>query len=94
MFSRTDDRYADYALKLFEKFGLQLMIVAPLDAKARVAEPFVQHYLQVLKDEKTSRSQLVNMTAREYEDVLANAAEENGRAGRSRRQRAVGTEAR
>ncbi len=72
MFSKIDDRFAEYALKLFERFGLQLIIVAPLDAKARVTEPFVQYYLQVLKDEKQYRSQLVTMTAREYhENVLA-----------------------
>ena len=71
MFSKIDDRFAEYALKLFERFGLQLIIVAPLDAKARVTEPFVQYYLQILKDEKQYRSQLVTMTAREYhENVL------------------------
>jgi uncharacterized protein YPO0396 len=75
MFSKIDDRFAEYALKLFEQFGLQLMIVAPLDAKARVTESFVQYYLQVLKDEKTYRSQVVNMTAREYEEVLTQAAQ-------------------
>lgn len=73
MFSKIDDRFAVYALKLFERFGLQLLIVAPLDAKARVTEPYVQHYLQVLKDERNYRSQLVNMSAREYEEVLAKA---------------------
>jgi len=73
MFSKIDDRFAVYALKLFERFGLQLLIVAPLDAKARVTEPFVQHYLQVLRDERNYRSQLVNMSAREYEEVLAKA---------------------
>jgi uncharacterized protein YPO0396 len=72
MFSKIDDRFAEYALKLFERFGLQLVIVAPLDAKARVTEPFVQFYLQILKDEKSYRSQLVTMTAREYHaNVLA-----------------------
>src|SRR4051812_20684708 len=35
MFSKVDDRYSEYALELFKKFGLQLLIVAPLDAKAR-----------------------------------------------------------
>ena len=71
LFSKIDDRFAEYALKLFERFGLQLIIVAPLDAKTRVTEPFVQYYLQILKDEKQYRSQLVTMTAREYhENVL------------------------
>ena len=70
MFSKIDDRYAEYALKLFEQFGLQLLIVAPLDAKARVTEPFVDCYLHVVKDEKTDLSQMYSMTAREYEEVV------------------------
>lgn len=71
MFSKIDDQNAEYALKLFERFGLQLLIVAPLDAKARVTEPYVNSYLQVVKDESTGRSQLFSMTAREYEEVVA-----------------------
>ena len=70
MFSKIDDRFAEYALKLFERFGLQLIIVAPLDAKARVTEPFVQYYLQILKDEKSYRSQLITMTAKEYHTAV------------------------
>lgn len=70
MFSKIDDQNAEYALRLFEQFGLQLLIVAPLDAKARVTEPFVDSYLQVVKDEATGRSQLLSMTAREYEEVV------------------------
>jgi len=70
MFSKVDDRYAQYALKLFEQFGLQLLIVAPLDAKARVTEPFVDRYLHVVKDEQTNRSQLFSMTAHEYKEVV------------------------
>ncbi|MEZ6048605.1 MAG: SbcC/MukB-like Walker B domain-containing protein [Planctomycetaceae bacterium] len=34
MFSKVDDQNAEYALRLFQQFGLQLLIVAPLDAKA------------------------------------------------------------
>lgn len=70
MFSKVDDHNAQYALKLFQQFGLQLLIVAPLDAKARVTESFVDSYLQAVKDEATHHSELYSMTAREYEDVL------------------------
>jgi uncharacterized protein YPO0396 len=56
---------------LFEQFGLQLLIVAPLDSKARITEPFVDCYLHVVKDEATHCSQLYSMTAREYEEVVA-----------------------
>ncbi len=70
MFSKVDDHNAQYALKLFQQFGLQLLIVAPLDAKARVTESFVDCYLHAVKDEATHHSELYSMTAREYEDVL------------------------
>ena len=85
MFSKIDDRFAEYALQLFERFGLQLVIVAPLDAKARVTEPFVQYYLQILKDEKTYRSQLVTMTAREYHEKVLAKIGEASKQGRSKR---------
>ncbi len=70
MFSKIDDQNAHYALRLFEQFGLQLLIVAPLDAKARVTESFVDSYLHVVKDDVTNRSQMYSMNAREYEEVV------------------------
>lgn len=69
MFSKVDDRYAEYALQLFEKFGLQLLIVAPLDAKARVTEPYVGCYLHTVKHEHTRTSDVICLTADEYERV-------------------------
>ncbi len=71
MFSRTDDPYARYALDLFKQFGLQLLIVAPLDPKARVTEPYVGLYAHVVKNEESNRSELLSMTAEQYRDVLA-----------------------
>lgn len=70
MFSKVDDKYAEYALQLFRKFGLQLLIVAPLDAKARVTEPYVECYLHVVKDPETSHSEIFTMTAREFEEAI------------------------
>lgn len=70
MFSKVDDQNAMYALRLFQQFGLQLLIVAPLDAKARVTEPFVDRYLHVVKDTITNCSQLYNMTAEDYNAVV------------------------
>ncbi len=63
MFSKVDDKYSEYALNLFARFGLQLLIVAPFDAKARITEPYVDHYLHVMKDQ--NRSQVYSMTAEE-----------------------------
>lgn len=70
MFSKIDDQYSEYALELFRRFGLQLLIVAPLDAKARVTERYVGCYLLVAKDEH-SHSQIHCMTAREFEEQTA-----------------------
>lgn len=67
MFSKIDDQYSEYALELFRKFGLQLLIVAPLDSKARVTERYVGCYLLVAKDEQ-SHSRIHSMTAREIEE--------------------------
>jgi len=72
MFSRVDDGNSAYALELFRKFGLQLLIVAPLDAKARVTEEFVGCYLHVSKDEETNRSQVLRMTAHEFNEQATN----------------------
>lgn len=70
MFSKVDDANAEYALKLFEQFGLQLLIVAPLDAKARVTEPFVDRFAHTVKDAATSKSRLFSVTAQEYEELI------------------------
>lgn len=74
MFSKVDDQYSEYALELFRKFGLQLLIVAPLDAKARVTESYVGCYLHVVKDMSSHRSEIYSMTAREFEDTLGSQA--------------------
>ncbi|CAN5284560.1 ATP-binding protein [soil metagenome] len=66
MFSKVDDDYATYAMRLFAQFGLQLLIVAPFDAKARVTEPFVDFYLHVIKHQ--DRSQVYTMTAEEFRE--------------------------
>lgn len=67
MFSRSDDHHAEYALNLFARFGLQLLIVAPLDAKARVTEPYVGTYLHVVKNKETSRSELLAISAEQIQ---------------------------
>lgn len=69
MFSRSDDTRAKYALNLFARFGLQLAIVAPLDAKAKVTESYVGMYGHIVKDPETNRSELISLTAQQYRDV-------------------------
>jgi uncharacterized protein YPO0396 len=71
MFSKVDDQHAEYALELFRQFGLQLLIVAPLDAKARVTQPYVGRYLHVVK--KDNRSAIYEMTATDFDDLASDA---------------------
>ncbi|TWU57058.1 hypothetical protein Poly51_29790 [Rubripirellula tenax] len=71
MFSRSDDTRAKYALNLFARFGLQLAIVAPLDAKAKITESYVGMYGHIIKDPDTNRSELISLTAQQYRDVQA-----------------------
>lgn len=77
MFSRSDDTRAKYALNLFARFGLQLAIVAPLDAKAKITENYVGMYGHIIKDPDTNRSELICMTAQQYREVQS----EEGRGG-------------
>lgn len=69
MFSRTASKYAKYALNLFQQFGLQLLIVAPLDAKARVCEPYVGIHAHVVKDAETCRSEILSYTSERESEV-------------------------
>ena len=71
MFSRSDDQHAQYALELFRQFGLQLLIVAPLDSKVRVTEDYVETYVHVVKDKTTHRSQLYSLSAAQFENGLS-----------------------
>jgi uncharacterized protein YPO0396 len=85
MFAKVDDQYADYALRLFQKFGLQLLIVAPLDAKACVTQPYVGSYIHVVKDVLTNQSEAFSMTARDFEEVVVESAGNHRGNGSSRR---------
>ncbi len=83
MFSKVDDRHAEYAMQLFEKFGLQLLIVAPLDAKARITESYVSTFLHAVKDERTRKSEIIALSPVEYAHAVPG-EEPAGRRGRSR----------
>ncbi len=74
MFSRSDDQHAEYALQLFEQFGLQLLIVAPLDAKVKVTESHVGTYVHVVKNKESNRSSLLSITAEELKDSIEHPA--------------------
>jgi uncharacterized protein YPO0396 len=80
MFSKVDDRYAQYALDLFQRFGFQLLIVAPLDAKAKITEPYVRRYLHTLKDATTNRSTVCSISVEQLAVESPDPATPNDRA--------------
>lgn len=77
MFSRTASKFATYALDLFKQFELQLLIVAPLDAKARVCEPYVGLHAHVVKDAETHRSEILSYASEHETQHPAMASEQS-----------------
>lgn len=65
MFSKSDDDNSLYALNLFRKFDLQLIIVNPLDGKTRLVEPYVSSYHLITNREERS-STILSLTVEEY----------------------------
>ena len=63
-FGRGSDDSARYALGLFDRLGLQLLVVTPLQ-KIHVIEPFVQS-VGFVRNEGGRESQLQNLTIEEY----------------------------
>jgi len=70
MFSRSDETNSRYALRLFAQFHLQLLIVCPFDARARVVEPFVSSYHLTLNP-TTQYSTVRTVTVEEIREHLA-----------------------
>ncbi|MDP3704811.1 MAG: SbcC/MukB-like Walker B domain-containing protein [Legionellaceae bacterium] len=63
-FSKSDDRNAQYALELFRKLGLQLLVVTPLD-KLDIIKPYVQRIFvtQVARNAHRSQLAIIKTTA-------------------------------
>jgi uncharacterized protein YPO0396 len=77
VFARTDEANSQRALKLFQRLGLQLVVVNPFDAKGRIVEDFVDSFhLAVNPDGNNSK--LRRASRAEY-DAAVNDAETNGR---------------
>jgi uncharacterized protein YPO0396 len=73
MFSRSDETNSRYALHLFAQFHLQLLIVCPFDARARVVEPFVSSYHLALNP-TTQASTVRTISVEEVREHLARQA--------------------
>ena len=64
-FAKVDDVYATYVLNLFESFGLQTMIVAPLDPKSLIVVHYMDYYVMTVKstgEDGKDRSRILTMT--------------------------------
>jgi uncharacterized protein YPO0396 len=67
-FSRTDESNSTRAMQLFSRLGFQLLIVAPFDAKAKLAVPFVQT-IHLASNPAGNSSRLVALTREQVEAV-------------------------
>lgn len=65
-FGRGSDESAQYALRLFEQLGLQLLIVTPLQ-KIHIIEPFVAH-VGYVQNREGRYSTIINLTIEEYRE--------------------------
>lgn len=63
-FSKSDDRNAQYALNLFQKLGLQLLVVTPLD-KLDIIKPYVKRIFvtQIARNQNRSQLAIIKTTA-------------------------------
>ena len=75
-FAKVDDIYADYVLNLFKRFGLQILIIAPLDPKSLIVVPYMDYYIMTVKsqsEDEKDRSQILTMTKKVLKEKLRSA---------------------
>lgn len=66
VFGHTDEEYSRQALDLFQSLGLQLIVVNPFDAKARIVEDYADTFHLTANPERNS-SRISRATRTEYE---------------------------
>ena len=74
-FGRGSEASTRYALELFKRLGLQLLVVTPL-TKIHVIEPFIRH-VHFVHNENNRNSQLRNMSIEEYREEKAKREQED-----------------
>ncbi len=65
VFGHTDEEYSRQALDLFKNLGLQLIVVNPFDAKARIVEDYVDTFHLTANPERNN-SRISRATRAEY----------------------------
>ncbi len=68
VFGRTDEEYSCQVLELFRNLGLQLVVVNPFDAKARLVEDWVES-IHLAANPERKNSRLSRMSREEYEQL-------------------------
>jgi uncharacterized protein YPO0396 len=77
-FSRTDEENSRQALDLFQKLGLQLVVVSPFDARARLVEDYVDTF-HLATNPTRDASRISRASRAEYEAARDSApADANG----------------
>jgi uncharacterized protein YPO0396 len=66
VFSTTDEANSHRALRLFQKLGLQLVVVNPFDAKGRIVEDYVDSFHLAVNPDRNN-SKLRRASRAEYE---------------------------
>ena len=66
VFGHTDEEYSRQALDLFKNLGLQLIVVNPFDAKARIVEDYVDTYHLTANPERNN-SRISRANRAEYQ---------------------------
>lgn len=69
-FSKSDEDNSRYAMELFKKLNLQLLVVTPLD-KTRVVEPYIAACHFVANNEEENESKVFNLTIAQYHERKA-----------------------
>ncbi|MCC5814826.1 MAG: AAA family ATPase [Leptospira sp.] len=69
MFNNLDNQNAGFAMDLFKKLGLQLMVVTPMD-KINVVEPFIQSVHFVKINPEGNRSSVHSITMEEIHEKM------------------------
>lgn len=72
-FARTDEENSRQALELFQSLGLQLIVVSPFDAKARIVEDFVDSFHLAVNPERNN-SRIRRASRAEYDAAKEGAA--------------------
>ena len=69
-FSKSDETNARFAMELFKRFDLQLLVVTPLD-KTHIVEPYIAACHFVTNNEEENDSRVYNLTIQQYQEQKA-----------------------